>query len=126
NVPAEDIVIAAIQEDAQAIAASSYQGGHMEFFKYMYDLLRDKGAPHIRIYGGGGGVIVPREIKELHAYGINRIFSPDDGRRLGLTGMIQEIVQESDFSTTAKLTPQDTAADGPAVWLRIARLITLC
>ncbi len=99
NRGAEEVVDAAIQEDAQAIAVSSYQGGHMEFFKYMYDLLRQKGAPHITIWGGGGGVIVPREIEELHAYGINRIFSPEDGRRHGLDGMIRMIIEGADFST---------------------------
>ncbi len=99
NRGAEEVVDAAIQEDAQAIAVSSYQGGHMEFFKYMYDLLRQKGAAHITIWGGGGGVIVPREIEELHAYGINRIFSPEDGRRHGLDGMIGMIIEGADFST---------------------------
>ncbi len=78
------MVNAAIQEDVQGIAISSYQGGHVEYFKYMYDLLEGKRASHIRIYGGGGGVIIPREIKELHEYGIARIFSPDDGRNHGL------------------------------------------
>jgi methylmalonyl-CoA mutase len=99
NRGAEEVVDAAIQEDAQAIAVSSYQGGHMEFFKYMHDLLRAKGAPHITIWGGGGGVIVPREIEELHGYGINRIFSPEDGRRHGLDGMIDMIIRGADFST---------------------------
>ncbi|PRP97366.1 fused isobutyryl-CoA mutase/GTPase IcmF [Enhygromyxa salina] len=99
NRGAAEVVDAAIQEDAQAIAVSSYQGGHMEYFKYMHDLLREKGAPHITIWGGGGGVIVPREIDELHAYGINRIFSPEDGRRHGLDGMINMIIAGADFST---------------------------
>ena len=99
NRSVEEVVNAAIQEDAQGIAVSSYQGGHMEYFKYMYDLLREKGAPHIKIYGGGGGVILPREIKELHEYGINGIFSPEDGRRLGLQGMINEKIKGADFST---------------------------
>ncbi|MHC4841250.1 MAG: cobalamin-dependent protein, partial [Planctomycetota bacterium] len=103
NRSAEEIVDAAIQEDAQGIAVSSYQGGHMEFFKYMHDLLREKGAGHIKIYGGGGGVIVPEEIAELHDYGINRIFSPQDGRELGLEGMILKILQECDFSTVESL-----------------------
>ncbi len=93
-----EIVNCAIQEDANAIAITSYQGGHMEFFKYMYDLLHERNAGHIRIYGGGGGVILPSEIQELHAYGINRVFSPDDGRSLGLQGMINLLVQESDFA----------------------------
>lgn len=99
NRSVEEVVNAAIQEDAQGIAISSYQGGHMEYFKYMYDLLREKGAPHIKIYGGGGGVILPREIKELHEYGIAGIFSPEDGRQLGLQGMINRQIEGTDFST---------------------------
>ncbi|WP_160724212.1 fused isobutyryl-CoA mutase/GTPase IcmF [Bacillus sp. USDA818B3_A] len=99
NRSVEEVVNAAIQEDVQGIAISSYQGGHVEYFKYMYDLLKEKGAPHIRIYGGGGGVIIPREMDELHAYGIARLFSPDDGRTLGLQGMIDLMIRECDFST---------------------------
>lgn len=99
NRSVQEVVNAAIQEDVQAIAVSSYQGGHMEYFKYMYDLLKEKGAPHIKIYGGGGGVILPREIKELHEYGIAGIFSPEDGMRLGLQGMINEKLKGADFST---------------------------
>ena len=99
NRSVEEVVNAAIQEDAQGVAISSYQGGHMEYFKYMYDLLREKGAPHIKIYGGGGGVILPREIKELHEYGIAGIFSPEDGRRLGLQGMINKKIEGADYST---------------------------
>ncbi|HEX5565221.1 MAG TPA: fused isobutyryl-CoA mutase/GTPase IcmF, partial [Sporosarcina sp.] len=99
NRSVEEVVNAAIQEDVQGIAISSYQGGHVEYFKYMYDLLQEKGAPHIRIYGGGGGVIIPREIKELHDYGIAWIFSPEDGRKLGLQGMINRMLEECDFST---------------------------
>jgi len=102
NRSVEEIVAAAIQEDVQGIAISSYQGGHVEFFKYMYDLLHEKGADHIRLYGGGGGVIIPREIKELHDYGIAKIFSPDDGRELGLQGMINHMLRECDFSTVEK------------------------
>ena len=92
-----EVVDAAIQEDAQGIALTSYQGGHMEFFKYARDLLDERGAPRIRIFGGGGGVIVPEEIEQLHAYGIDRIFSPDDGRRMGLFGMIDEVLRTCDF-----------------------------
>jgi isobutyryl-CoA mutase len=93
----EEVVNCAIQEDANAIAMTSYQGGHTEYFKYMYDLLKEKGAGHIKIFGGGGGVILPEEIKELEDYGITRIYSPDDGRELGLQGMINDLVKQSDY-----------------------------
>ncbi|WP_298154096.1 methylmalonyl-CoA mutase family protein [Flavobacterium sp.] len=93
----EEVVNTAIQEDANAIAMTSYQGGHNEYFKYMFDLLKEKGAGHIKIFGGGGGVILPSEISELHEYGIERIYSPDDGRSLGLQGMINDLVQRSDY-----------------------------
>ncbi|MDQ0269289.1 fused isobutyryl-CoA mutase/GTPase IcmF [Cytobacillus purgationiresistens] len=99
NRSVEEVVNAAIHEDVQGIAMSSYQGGHVEYFKYMYDLLKEKGASHIRIYGGGGGVIIPKEIKELHEYGIARIFSPEDGRKNGLQGMINQMLEECDFPT---------------------------
>lgn len=99
----EEVVNTAIQEDAQAIAMTSYQGGHIEYFKYMHDLLKEKGAPHIKIFGGGGGVILPEEIKELQDYGIDRIYSPDDGRAMGLQGMINDMIQQSDFPTGTKL-----------------------
>ncbi len=94
----EEVVHCAIQEDANAIAMTSYQGGHIEYFKYMFDLLQKKGAHHIKIFGGGGGVILPEEIKELMDYGITRIYSPDDGRTLGLQGMINDLVQQADFA----------------------------
>tara|TARA_R110001632_G_scaffold6324_1_gene25696 strand:+ start:32327 stop:35779 length:3453 start_codon:yes stop_codon:yes gene_type:complete len=94
----EEVVNCAIQEDANAIAMTSYQGGHNEYFKYMYDLLKEKGAEHIKIFGGGGGVILPEEIKELMDYGITRIYSPDDGRELGLQGMINDLVKQSDYA----------------------------
>ncbi|HQX04660.1 MAG TPA: cobalamin-dependent protein, partial [Flavobacterium sp.] len=93
----EEVVNTAIQEDANAIAMTSYQGGHNEYFKYMHDLLKEKGAGHIKIFGGGGGVILPEEIKDLHDYGITRIYSPDDGRAMGLQGMINDLVQKADF-----------------------------
>jgi methylmalonyl-CoA mutase len=93
----EEVVNCAIQEDAQAIAMTSYQGGHTEYFKYMYDLLKEKGAPHIKIFGGGGGTILPSEIEELEGYGIERIYHPDHGREMGLQGMINDLVQRSDF-----------------------------
>src|SRR6266403_4259143 len=92
NRSVEEIVRAALQEDVHGIAVSSYQGGHLEFFKYMLDLLRERGGEHIKVFGGGGGVIVPAEIEELHEYGVARIFSPQDGQRLGLQGMINEIL----------------------------------
>jgi methylmalonyl-CoA mutase len=94
----EEVVNTAIQEDANAIAMTSYQGGHNEYFKYMYDLLQEKGAGHIKIFGGGGGVILPSEIKELMDYGITRIYAPDDGREMGLQGMINDLVEQSDFA----------------------------
>jgi len=119
----QEVVDTAIQEDANAIAMTSYQGGHTEYFKYMKDLLEEKGAGHIKVFGGGGGVILPEEIKELHEYGITRIYSPDDGRELGLQGMINDLVEQSDFPTgkdlkeeTKKLKEKESSA--------IARLIS--
>ena len=100
----EEVVDCAIQEDAQAIAMTSYQGGHIEYFKYMCDLLKEKGAPHIKIFGGGGGTILPSEIKELHDYGITRIYHPDDGRTMGLQGMINNLVQQCDFPVGKNIT----------------------
>ncbi len=97
NRSVQEIVDCAIQEDVQGIAITSYQGGHLEFFKYMYDLLRERGAPDIKIFGGGGGTILPSEIEELHQYGISRIYHPDDGRRMGLQGMINDVLEQCDF-----------------------------
>ncbi|HET8901542.1 MAG TPA: cobalamin-dependent protein, partial [Holophagaceae bacterium] len=108
-----DVVETAIQEDAQGIAISSYQGGHVEYFKFMVDLLREKGASHIQVFGGGGGVIVPEEIRELEAYGVACIYSPEDGRAMGLQGMINDMVARCDFDPREK-----PAAD------RLARRIT--
>ncbi len=93
----EEVVDCAIQEDAQAIAMTSYQGGHNEYFKYMYDLLCEKGAPHIKIFGGGGGTILPEEIKMLQDYGVERIYHPDDGRTMGLQGMINDLIERCDY-----------------------------
>jgi methylmalonyl-CoA mutase len=123
NRSVDEIVSAAIQEDVQGIAVSSYQGGHMEFFKYMYDLLQERGAGHIKVFGGGGGVIVPDEIAELEAYGIAKIFSPDDGRRLGLEGMIRSMMEACDFPTVTSVEGlvADLNTRNPAV---IARLVT--
>jgi isobutyryl-CoA mutase len=101
----QEIVDCAIQEDAQSVAITSYQGGHIEFFKYMYDLLQERGAGHIKIFGGGGGVILPEEIRELHEYGITRIYSPDDGRSMGLQGMINELMEKSDHPTGKNVQP---------------------
>ncbi len=122
NRRAQEIVEAAIQEDAQGIAITSYQGGHVEFFKYMHDLLKENDCGHIKIFGGGGGTILPSEIVELHQYGIAQIYSPDDGRAMGLEGMIQDVldqcatVDKGALSQTP-LTPQN--------WKRIAQLISV-
>jgi len=98
-----EIVNAALQEDVQGIAVTSYQGGHVEYFKYMIDLLREAGAGHVKVFGGGGGVIVPAEIRELMDYGVARIYSPEDGASLGLQGMINDVVTKSDFDIAAQL-----------------------
>ncbi|MES2279545.1 MAG: methylmalonyl-CoA mutase family protein [Bacteroidota bacterium] len=103
NRSVDEVVNCAIQEDVQGIALTSYQGGHIEYFKYMYDLLHKRGAGHIKIFGGGGGVILPQEIEDLMAYGIARIYSPDDGRKMGLQGMINDMMQQCDFETRTKL-----------------------
>ncbi|MCZ6788206.1 MAG: methylmalonyl-CoA mutase family protein, partial [Planctomycetota bacterium] len=110
NRSAAEIVDAAVQEDAQAVAITSYQGGHVEFFRYVVDLLRERGAGHVRVYGGGGGVIVPEEIRDLEAYGVAKIFSPEDGRVMGLKGMIEHLIRESDFETP-RLPIQNGALD---------------
>ena len=93
----EEVVNCAIEEDANAIAMTSYQGGHTEYLKYMYDLLKEKKSTHIKIFAGGGGTILPEEIKELEDYGITRIYHPDDGRSMGLQGMINDLIERSDF-----------------------------
>ncbi|WP_202079681.1 methylmalonyl-CoA mutase family protein [Caldalkalibacillus salinus] len=124
NRSVDEVVTAAIQEDVQGIAISSYQGGHIEYFKYMYDLLRERGASHIKIFGGGGGVIVPPEIKELHEYGITRIFSPEDGRQYGLQGMINQMLELCDFPTVqqGEVTLDKLDVHHPEM---VARLITV-
>jgi methylmalonyl-CoA mutase len=101
NRSAREIVEAALQEDAQAVAITSYQGGHNEFFRYVRDLLNERGGAHVKIFGGGGGTILPEEIEELHRYGINRIYSPEDGRAMGLQGMINDLIEQADFSVAA-------------------------
>ncbi len=119
----EEVVNTAIQEDVQAIAMTSYQGGHTEYFRYMYDLLQEKGAGHIKIFAGGGGVILPEEISELEAYGITKIYSPDDGRAMGLQGMINDLVKKSDYAVGETLTDElkELTKKNP---LAIARLIS--
>ncbi|MEC7476568.1 MAG: methylmalonyl-CoA mutase family protein [Bacteroidota bacterium] len=121
-----EVVTTAIQEDAQAIAMTSYQGGHMEYFKYMKDLLDEQGAGHIRVFGGGGGTILPEEIEALHAYGIARIYHPDDGRAMGLQGMINDLIEKADFNTVPSLDDLDGAMDrlGERNLRDLARCIT--
>src|SRR5271169_1989893 len=123
NRSVEQIVTCALQEDAHGIAISSYQGGHVEFFKYMLDLLRERGGANIKLFGGGGGVIIPSEIDELHDYGVARIFSPEDGQRLGLQGMINEIVAPCDIDLAQEL-PGDSVALKAGDKRVLARLIT--
>ncbi len=103
NKSVDEIVTAAIQEDAQGIALSSYQGGHVEYFKYMIDLLRERGSAHIKVFGGGGGVIVPEEIRELETYGVSRIYSPEDGAKKGLQGLINDMLEKADCSLIEQL-----------------------
>src|SRR5215218_7222657 len=120
-----EIVECAIEEDAQGIAITSYQGGHVEFFKYMKDLLDENGCDHIKIFGGGGGTILPQEIKELHDYGITRIYSPDDGRKMGLEGMIEDVIRKCDFSLNGNGEYKKPMTLGEVKDVRkIARLIT--
>ena len=126
NRSVDEVVTAALQEDAQGIAISSYQGGHVEYFKYMVDLLRARGGSHIQIFGGGGGVIVPSEIAELQRYGVTRIYSPEDGQRMGLAGMIGEMVMMSDKDVTgfAPAALNDLAGHTTQAWRALAQLIT--
>jgi isobutyryl-CoA mutase len=127
NRSVDEVVTAALQEDVQGIAISSYQGGHVEYFKYMVDLLRERGGEHIQVFGGGGGVIVPAEIRELHAYGVGRIYSPEDGQRMGLAGMIGEMVMRCDKDLSA-YAPKDLKAiqgNTEANWRALSQLITV-
>lgn len=119
----QEVVQCAVQEDVQAIAITSYQGGHMEYFKYMHDLLKEAGCGHIKIFGGGGGVILPHEMEELHSYGIARIYSPDDGRHMGLQGMINHLLKQADFTVSKAngIKPEDISSGN---FRAIASLIT--
>jgi len=119
----EEVVNCAIEEDANAIAMTSYQGGHVEYFKYMYDLLKKKGSEHIKIFGGGGGTILPSEIEELQEYGITRIYHPDDGRAMGLQGMINDMIEKADSPTGANLTDEVDNIENKNV-KAIARMIS--
>ena len=126
NRSVDEVVTAALQEDVQGIAISSYQGGHVEYFKYMVDLLKSRGGAHIQVFGGGGGVIVPPEIRELHAYGVSRIYSPEDGQRMGLQGMIGEMVMRCDKDITSLAPASLDAIQGhsEASWRALAQLLT--
>ena len=115
NRSVQEIVNAALQEDVQGIAITSYQGGHVEFFKYMVDLLRQNGGENIKVFGGGGGVIVPAEIRELQAYGVTRLYSPEDGAKMGLQGMIDDVIRASDYDLTALAPGGGRGARGPAL-----------
>ena len=126
NRSVDEVVTAALQEDVQGIAISSYQGGHVEYFKYMVDLLKARGGEHIQVFGGGGGVIIAPEIRELQAYGVTRIYSPEDGQRMGLQGMIGEMVMRCDKDLTG-LAPSDLSAiegHGEMAWRSLAQLVT--
>jgi len=123
NRSVQEIVDAAIQEDVQGLAVSSYQGGHVEFYKYIVDLLRENGVPHIKIFGGGGGVIIPEEIKELQSYGVTKIYSPEDGAKMGLQGMTNHMVKIMDFPTVQE-TDLDLSNLTPKNKYRVANLIT--
>ena len=121
----EEVVNCAIEEDANSIAMTSYQGGHIEYLKYMFDLLKEKNADHIKIFAGGGGTILPSEIKELEEYGITKIYHPDDGRKMGLQGMINDLVKQSDFTLGEKINTDNLIEKlGKKDTNTIARLIT--
>ncbi|MDP3167165.1 MAG: methylmalonyl-CoA mutase family protein [Hydrogenophaga sp.] len=127
NRSVDEVVTAALQEDAQGIAISSYQGGHVEYFKYMVDLLKSRGGEHIQVFGGGGGVIVPSEIRELQDYGVTRIYSPEDGQKMGLAGMIGEMVMrcDRDLSPYAPTSLAAIEGQGEMNWRALAQLITV-
>ena len=136
NRSVDEVVTAALQEDVQGIAVSSYQGGHVEYFKYMIDLLKERGGAHIKVFGGGGGVIVAAEIAELQTYGVTRIFSPEDGQRMGLAGMIGEMMMRCDFDVAADVGVEAGARAVPAFadlraasrqarWQALARVVTV-
>jgi isobutyryl-CoA mutase len=125
NRSVEEVVTAALQEDAQGVAVSSYQGGHLEYFKYVIDSLRERGGEHVKVFGGGGGVVVPAEIRELEAYGVARIYSPEDGQRMGLHGMVGEIVRRCDEpSRNAPRSLDEITGHGDEAWRALARLVT--
>jgi methylmalonyl-CoA mutase len=126
NRSVDEVVTAALQEDVQGIAISSYQGGHVEYFKYMVDLLRQRGGERIQVFGGGGGVIVPAEIRELQGYGVSRIYSPEDGQRMGLQGMIGEMLMRCDVDLTPHAPTDITALQGhtDGAWRALAQTIT--
>src|SRR5256714_8975718 len=124
NRSVDEIVTAALQEDVQGIAVSSYQGGHVEFFKYMIELLRTRGGAHIQVFGGGGGVIVPAEIKELQDCGVARIYSAEDGQRIGLQGMINDMLARCDFDL-AQYAPKALAPGNPRSLAQVITAIEL-
>jgi len=126
NRSVDEVVTVALQEDVQGIAVSSYQGGHVEYFKYMVDLLKARGGEHIQVFGGGGGVIVAPEIRELHDYGVARIYSPEDGQRMGLQGMIGEMVMSCDQDLSIYAPQNLTAIQGhsESAWRALAQLMT--
>jgi len=115
NRSVDEVVTAALQEDVQGIAISSYQGGHVEYFKYMVDMLRERGASHIRVFGGGGGTITPEEIRELQAYGVERIYHPNDGMHMGLVAMIEDVVRRASAARESRLGSRESIATLPTL-----------
>ena len=125
NRSVKEVVDSAIQEDAQAICVSCYQGGHVEYFKYMKDMLNELGRGDMKLFGGGGGVIVPKEMAELHNYGITRIYSPEDGMSMGLEGIICDMLEKSDFSLNQWPKELENKKVSPQNKLRFARALTV-